>query len=255
MARHIEEGHEFAEENRRDGGRIVLAERIAVALRLAALWLRAGYRRDFWKLVITEIRAVLGLRLWPVLLVAGAAAWWLAMHPPATAGEAYTLLHRGFGALAILLGAPIFASEQRQGTFELLWLATGSERAMLAAKVRTLLVAQALLVAPAAAVAWWFFAGALPFWPMLACLLLNAWLAVGAMALIGTVLTAPWAGGLVGAAVLGPMFVLLEGYASPLNPLVPPTAGEALVPGRVFCLVLGGALLHRAAKRMHLVMR
>jgi hypothetical protein len=254
MARQIQEGHEFDEENRRDAGRIALAERLRVMQRLAALWLRPGYRRDFWKLVITEVRSVLGLRLWAVALAGGAVAVF-SMDPPTFAEEAYTLLHRGFGALAILLAAPIFASEQRQGTFELLWLATGSQRSMLAAKVRTLLIAQAMLIVPAALAAWWFYAGALPLVPMVACLLLNAWLAVGAMSLIGTVLRAPWAGGLVGAAVLGPMFVLLEGNVSPLNPLVPPAAGEALVPGRVLCLVLGGVLLHRAAKRMHLVMR
>ncbi|MDX2175998.1 MAG: hypothetical protein SF028_05960 [Candidatus Sumerlaeia bacterium] len=233
-----------------------IASAVRTRLRLAKLWLRPQFRRDGLRLLRLQLGAVLGwhgaLMLGPLALAIG----YLAYFPPVTAQEGYVALARFYAALAILLTAPIYASEQRQGTFELLWLATGSQQRLVATKATTLMVALGLAILPGVAAVSVFLDGAFPAAGAVLCLLLNSLFVVGVMAWLGTFLVQAWAGGLLGACLLAPLFYLFERWQEPLNFLGMPTApAKDLVVGRVICLVLSLVLLGQAAGRLRKALR
>jgi hypothetical protein len=232
---------------------------VARALRrwrgLIGLWFNSEYRRGYYKLVAIELRVFLGVRLFAAIGLLAGCVFWLLTRDVVDAGIAYSFLARAFGVIAILLAAPIYAAEQRQGTFELVWLATGSKQAMLRMKVVTLLLANFLLMLPCVIILNRFLGGTLPFGPTMFCLMSNAYLIIGVMAWLGTYLTQAWAGGLVGAALLAPGVLLLENWNAKLNLFANPFMKENLPTGRAVSIVLAAVLIHFAAKRLQEVIK
>src|SRR5690606_3290128 len=108
-----------------------------------------AYRRDGWRLLLADMRGWLCVRTLLAAVVLAISGAWLAYHSVTTPREAHQLLARLFGFGALLAGAGLFASDQRQGTFELLWLATGSRRKLLAHRIIVQLIAFTLLAVPA----------------------------------------------------------------------------------------------------------
>jgi len=222
---------------------------------LVGLWFNSDYRRGYYKLLAVELRVFLGVRLFAAIgLLAGCVAWVLTREV-VDARVAYTFLSRAFGVIAILLAAPIYAAEQRQGTFELVWLATGSRQGMLRMKVVTLLLANFLLMLPCVFILNRFLGGTLPLGTTIFCLMSNAFLVIGVMAWLGTYLTQAWAGGLVGAALLAPGILLLEDWNAKLNLFATPFMKDNLPTGRTVSIVLAALLVHLAGKRLQHVMK
>ncbi len=219
------------------------------------LWFHAEYRRGFYRLLADELRVLLGMRLAFAVLILLAFAGWLTVARVPDAVSAWRLLGRVFSALAILFAAPIFASEQRQGTFELVWLATGSRAMMLGMKAFAIVLAQLVMAVPCVLLLSRFLGGALPFGSTMWCLLVTIVFVTGLLAWLGTYLTQPWAGGLAGIAILGPMLYLMEDWDARLNLFAPPFQPANVAVGRTVALVLGFLLLHLATQRMRHVMR
>lgn len=217
---------------------------------MLGLLTRNDYRRDALRLMVTQLRTVVGFRFGLAIVAMVAAGAYLTMNAETDAREGYQLLARLFAIASLLLAAPIYAADQRQGTFELLWLATGSEKALLRMKVTTLMIALGLFAVPAVWVASGFYAGQLPFLPTLFFLLTNGLLITALMAYVGTWLPQAWASLLVGAGILVPIFLLSEDWASPINifnnPIDSPQAGV----GRLCSILLSLYLLGQSARRL-----
>lgn len=195
---------------------------------LALLWLDADYRRDFYRLVGLGLRGLMGVRLSVALLLLAAAGVYLFATEVQTAREAVHMLVRLFGGATLLAAAPIYAEDQRQGSFELLWLATGSEAAMLRLKVLTLLLGLLALMVPSVLLSAFFLDGGLPVGKTLVFLVTNALLIIAVMAYTGALLPQPWAGGLLGAAVLVGLYLPFYDAVNFFNPFLNPVGREGL---------------------------
>lgn len=218
--------------------------------RLALLWRDPAYQRGALQLLAADLRLVLGWRALLSVLFTGGVLYWLLRTPDVSALRVYEVLSWLFGAAALLVAAPIYANDQRQGTFELLWLARGSGGALLQARVTVLMIAMALMVVPTVLASSGLLAGALPLGATLFALLANTFLIIAVMAFIGTVLPQPWAGGLLGIVLLAPALAYADRWMSPLNPFVPPSLGQSFAVSRVIAVVFAGVLLYRAALRL-----
>jgi hypothetical protein len=231
-------------------------------------WRDAAYRRDAMRLLLVGLRGAVGLRLGVAFLLLAATGAYVTITSIDSASSGYDLLALLFGIATILAAAPIYASEQRQGTFELLWLATGSQWAMLRYKVLVLMIALGLLMLPSVLVVSWFFHGTLPVGRSLVFLLTNTLLIISLMAVAGTYLPQPWAGGIVGTIIVVALYVAMRDQVSTFNLFLNPvpsgqvvTAGggqwarrvtvdQFLVPNRLVVLFFSGFLLSTAARRL-----
>src|SRR5690606_34621276 len=74
-----------------------------------------GYRRDGWRLLAADMRGWLGARTLLAVVVLALSGAWFAMNAVTTPREAHGLMTRLFGVGALLAGAGLFASDQRQG--------------------------------------------------------------------------------------------------------------------------------------------
>lgn len=219
------------------------------------LWLDPEYRRGFYRLLAVELRVMLGMRLAFAGVILAACAGWIVLVQLPDAAGAWRFLGRVFSVIAILLAAPIFASEQRQGTFELVWLATGSRATMLGVKAFAIVAAQLAMAAPCVLLLSRFLGGSLPFGGTMWCLFVTILFVTGLLAWLGTYLTQPWAGGLAGIAILGPVIYLMEDWDAKLNLFASPLQPANVAVGRSVALVLGLLFLHLATQRMRHVMR
>lgn len=211
-------------------------------------------RRDRLALLIVNVRAMAGLPLLAglALLLPGAA--WYAVQFGTTTGAAWEVLAPLFAAIAVLLGAVIYAPEQRSGTFELLWLACGSGGALLRLKVSAMLVAFLLLAIPVTAVTFSLLPAG---WDRgdgfraIFFLLTNAWFIIAAMAWIGTRFSQAWSAGLLGAAFFVVLYLTLGSVTTSLNLFLNPFSSEAarLVPMNRILVIIGGFFLVRSAAR------
>lgn len=235
--------------------RAVVADSLRRKAALWSLWGSSTFRRDGARLLAVQVRSTLLPMLGLAMVFGIVATVYLIRNPIATAVEAYHLLARAFGLLAALAAAPIYAGEQRQGTFELLWLASGSERAMLAMKVRTLLLSQFFLHLPAVLIASSFLDGTLPMAATMLALAVNTLFITAVMALLCTYFTQAWVGGLIGAGVLVPLLFLSERFQQPLNPFSAPFDPKALGVGRAIAIALSVAFLSLAANRLRKTFR
>ena len=219
------------------------------------LWFEPEYRRGFYRLLAVELKVLLGMRLVFAAIVLAACAAWLVLVELPDAASAWRFLGRVFSALAILFAAPIFASEQRQGTLELVWLATGSRAAMLGMKTFAIVAAQLAMAAPCVFLLSRFLGGSLPFAGTMWCLLVTILFVTGLLALLATYLPQPWAGGLAGIVILAPLLYLMEDWDAKLNLFASPLQPANVAVGRSVALILGLVFLNLATLRMKHVMR
>lgn len=247
-----------------------MASWLARVGRRVALWGDAEDRRDLWRLGLVGLRDVVGVRLGAaVALLAGAGAF-LLLREPFSVRDAHELLARLVGIAAMLAGGGLFAAEQRTGTFELLWLATGSRRSLLVYKVALVWVAMAAVTVPAVVLVDWFLAWQLPAVASTIFIALNTLLIVAVMALAATIVPQAWAGALAGATVIVGLYVWCGDWPSSFNPFLNPIApegfrgavvgggafqsaaqyGSLLVPNRIIVLATALVLLNAAQKRL-----
>lgn len=232
---------------------VSLSRWIARQQRLAALWLEPEFRRDGLRLLVTALRGLLGVRIGMALALLAGVGVHILRSQVDSPEIGYQLLARLFGLATVIAAAPIYAAEQTQGTFELLWLATGSQKGLLRFKVLTLIVGISVLMVPSVLFVAWYLYGTLPIGLTLFSLITQTALIIATMALVGTYLPQPWAGGLVGGAILVTGYVVFEASKSPfnlfLNPLLLEKHGVA-IGNRMFVLGLVGVLLAVAARRL-----
>lgn len=238
--------------------------------RRLALWGDAEDRRDTWRLAVVGLRDIAGVRLAAALALLAGAGGFLLLREPFSVREAHELLAQLVGIAAMLTGGGLFAVEQRTGTFELLWLATGSRRALLFYKVALVWVAMAAITIPAVVLVDWFLAWQLPAVASTIFITLNTLLIVAVMALAATIVPQSWAGALVGGVLIVGLYAWLGGWASAFNPFLNPIAPDGfrgavmgggafqsasgysalLVPNRVVMFALAMVLLNTAEKRL-----
>jgi len=200
-----------------------------------ALWKNDDYRRDAMRLLVMDLRGMFGLKLGAALLLLAAAGAYILWTEVTSPLQGYDLLLRLFGVATMLAAAPIYAADQRQGTFELLWLATGSQGALLRRKVVTLLIALTLLMVPSVLFVSWFLYGTLPAGKVLVFLVTNSLFIIALMALAGTLMPQAWAGALAASAFLVVTYVVFSQSLSALNPFLNPLAeGTIKVGGGAF---------------------
>lgn len=241
--------------------------------RRLGLWRDPAFRRDLYRLVILGLRGMLGVRLGVALVLLGAAGLSLLWQVVDSADQGFDLLARLFGIATLLMAAPMYAAEQKQGTFELLWLATGSRHGLILYKAATLLFGLALLMVPSVLFVSWFLYGTLPTGQAVFFLLTNSLFIVALMALAGTYLPQAWAGGLAGAAVVVAIYLAMGETVSVFNPFLNPlqnagpqtvgggafakqvSASQIAAPNRVVVLLLSWVLLNMAGKRLRRAFR
>lgn len=185
---------------------------------LLALLRRDDYRRDAMALLMMNLRGIFGLPfLGGVLLLFGAGAW-LTIHYANNAAAGYEILQVLAAIAAIGMGSGIYAADQQSGAFELLWLATGSEKALLRMKMITLMIALLLLTLPSAWVTSRYLDGLLPLAPVVGSLMVNAFLLLSMMALLGAVFPQAWASGVVGLSFAAAVYLTFRGSTSAVFP-------------------------------------
>lgn len=238
------------------------------AVAALALWREADYRRDAYRMFFLGLRGLVGLRAGVALLLLAAAGGFLLRFGVTTPREGYELLARLFGLAALLASGTIYASDQRQGTLELIWLARGSAASLIRYKVLVLIGALVILMIPSIVLVSVFLEGSLPFARTLIFLATNALFIVAVMALAGTLLPHVWAGGLLGSFVLVAGYLAFGDQVSFLNPYLNPVepSGSLVAGGGAFrqrvdvsrviwinrsaILVLSAVLLSAASNRM-----
>ena len=227
-----------------------------------------AYRRDGWRLLLADMRGWLGVRTLLAVVVLAISGAWLAYHSVTTPREAHQLLARLFGFGALLAGAGLFASDQRQGTFELLWLATGSRRKLLAHRIIVQLIAFTLLAVPAILLSRWWVGADFPAMRSLVFIVTNTLLILCTMAWAATLLPQAWAGALMGMALIVGFHAWMGDTVSIFNLFLNPmpggaeelivigggafastTSAQALVtPNRIVVLLASGLLFNMAHK-------
>lgn len=249
-----------------------IAERLRRLRALVALWRDDDFRRDGMRLLWIGLRGLAGLRLVVALALLGATGAWIVQTKVDSPGAGCDTLIRLFGLATLLASTSIYAADQRQGTFELLWLARGSRRALLAYKVSVLLAGLFFLMVPAVGLVSWFLQGTMPVGKVLVFLAVNSLFIVAVMAWSNTLLPQAWAGGLLGAAIVVGLFMLLHDRASVFNPFLNPLAAAPMTAGggafrteidpakiagtnRLFVAIASLALLSGAAQRLHRAFR
>lgn len=222
------------------------------------------YRRDLLALLVLGLRAMIGWRLLLGLALLAVAGGWVLSRGEYTARQGYELLQGLFLLAAVAAGSAIYSAEKDQGTFELLWLASGSERGLLRLKLATILVLLGVIQVPAILLVGAFVEGNLAFAPAWFFLISNGFFVLAAMALIGTWLPQAWSAGLAGAGLLGAIYLGWQGATSTLYPFTSPISEPLanafpggrgggmgiLVINRVFLIVAGSILLDVAARRL-----
>ncbi len=241
-------------------------------LRLALLRDR-DYRRSGYRAFLLELRGLAGLRFAALLLLVSLTGAWIVQAQVDSPADGFDALMQLFAVATVLAAAPIYAAEQRQGTFELLWLARGSRRGLLQAKAGVLLAGLAAMMMPAVLLVSWYLYGTMPPLRVMVFLTINSLLIVSVMAWAGTMATQTWAGGLLGAAVIAALYFGLGERVSVfnvfLNPLATPEAVSAgggafrakvdpasiAVANRIFALLCSVGFLNTAASRLHRALR
>lgn len=237
-----------------DGTRPVIAEWLQ---RQRALWLLLGdasYRRAGYRLTWYTLRGwlrgpLVGASLALAVFFGVMAEGWFATASAAWGGLELVLL-----AGATVLGAALYRTEQTAGTLELVWLASGSERALLRLRMVGAMVALGVLVLPSAVVLWFFLDGALQLGHVLTHGLVLGFFLLSTLALAGTFLPQAWAAGVAMAVIHGGLYLGLQGSASILNPFLDPwspaVGSSALLASRILQAGLGLILLRMTAARL-----
>lgn len=254
-------------------GQLPLALWIARTRGSLALWREDEFRRNGYRLALTALRGLVGLRPLMALAVAACAGAWLFHSEVGTATEAFRFLLLFTGIVSMLASATMFASEQRQGTLELLWLARGSAASLVRFKAMTLLGGLVTLMIPALLIVAWFLEGRFPVLQAFVFLATNGLLIVSVMAYASTLVPHPWAGGLLGAFCLAVLYASLGDGVSFFNPFMNPVVeqarlatgggafrkevdmGTAAVVNRIVVLVVSMVLLSMAGKRLRRLFR
>lgn len=220
---------------------------------LLALLRRDDYRRDVIGLFVTNLRALFGIRLILAINLLGALGGFLTFRYATDARTAYDVLQIIFGIAAVGAGATLYSAEREAGTFELLWLATGSERVLLRLKIVTMLVALLLIITPAVFLVSRLVGDALPVPQTILFLGLNTLFILCVLTLVSTFLPQAWAGGLLGAALLAAVYLTLYGSTSAFhpfrNPFTAPSAGLSIT-NRILIVLLSIFLYDAAARRL-----
>ncbi|HYF55025.1 MAG TPA: hypothetical protein VEA41_12270 [Salinarimonas sp.] len=207
-------------------------------------------------LLVVNLKSLITLPLLGVSVLLAVVGVLATQRFAATASEGMELLLVLSAAAAVVLGATIYSSEQFSGTFELLWLATGSEQAMLRLKLSTLMIGYMILVLPGTWLVTTYLDGLLPFFPALLYLALHGFFILVLMAFIGTYVPQTWAAFLIGAAVIAAIYVSLHGSASPLspflNPRLPGVSSGAIIANRALLLIATSIILNSTGKRLRL---
>ena len=211
-----------------------------------------AHRRNLLGLWGQNLKAVALPWLLLGVAVSGAVAWsFLRATAPYSAAQAFDLLGICFGIGGIAAGLMLYAPDQQAGTFELLWLATGSERALLRLKILTLLPGLILWQAIAVGFAAWYLDGLMAILPAVIFLATTAWFLLAWMAWAGTLLPNTWASGLFGAglAIAGYLTLGTQSVLSPFaNPFLMPQGTG--ITNRVMLFFLTLILLEAAATRL-----
>lgn len=214
------------------------------------------YRRDGLVLVALAVRRMVTWRGAVLLVLFPVAAAGLVYEFELSARSIFDLVQAMVLGAALAAGATLFSREREAGTFELQWLATGSERQLLRLKFLSLLIGLLLLAVATAAGAVSVDGG----WDRLPTFLFFAmttsWFVLVVMAYIGTYLTQSWAAGLLGAALLGGGYAYYLGSTTMLNPFLNPVKPEnfrgdlPLVANRVFLILTVLVVTSATARRL-----
>jgi ABC-type multidrug transport system permease subunit len=155
---------------------------------------------------------------------------------------------------ATLLGSALYRTEQQAGTLELMWLACGSERALLWLRLVGALVALAVVLVPATMVLSWFLAGTFPMGYALMHGMMLGFFVLSTVGLAGTWLPQAWASAVMMGALFGAIFLTVGTEPSILNPFLDPWSDQvrqsSLTTARVLQLGLGLILLRSTAARL-----
>ena len=239
----------------------------------ASLWLDSDYRRSAARLFALNLGKMVGWRALGVLALAPLLAFLLAATGASTPRQAQHLFSAIAAAAAIILVSGLHSDDLRRGSLELLWLASGSARALLRMKATVLVAALVVLLAPSAAVARVHAGSDYPVALALLFAATTGWLVIALVAWIGTFVPQGWLAAFGGVLVVAAGFVLLHDAVSPLNPLLNPVSmGPALragggafavaiepsaaaLPNRVIVLLLAFLLQSSAARRLSRVLK
>lgn len=198
-----------------------------------------NYRRNSLTILIQSLRSEAGWQYLASLIILPAALLFLTQRYAASARDVYDFCQGAMLLAAAGMGAMLYAADQRQGTLDLLWLATGSERAMLWLRM----VVNAILLAAMTAAC----LGAVSIVPaaqemnMLRAFLMITimeWFVLAAMALLGTYFSQSWSAGIIGLALFAAWFWYWRGSGSMLYPFLNPESAEP--PGQIPAPDFGG---------------
>lgn len=189
---------------------------------LLSLWRETQYRRDVYTLFLSNLRGVLGPRVVVALLGFIGFGSFLFLNVAESPRQGYEIMQAFVALAAVALGATMYSTEQQSGTFELLWLATGSEKALIRLKIIIALTVVLMLVLPLLGVGWGYYEGGIPFVQSLFFLMAEALFILCLMAFIAALLPQAWAAGLVGLAVLAAVYIGTFNSVHTFNPFLNP---------------------------------
>ncbi len=234
---------------------------------LMALLRRDDYRRDLLSLWALGVRSIIGLPFLFGAVVMFAVMLYLVERFATTPHAAYEVVQAVFAFGCLAAGSGLYAGDRRNGTFELLWLSSGSESSLLRLKFSAVLFLVAALSIPATWGASFFVTGDLPVSTVMFYQVTNGLFILCLMAFIGTFLPQAWAAGLLGAAILAGLYMYGHGSVSILNVFSNPIKEAQAIPSpirqnddsllffnRFYLLVFSFILFRAASKRLRKTM-
>ncbi|MBI1289904.1 hypothetical protein GC173_01495 [bacterium] len=241
-----------------DGTRPVIAEWLRRVRALALLQGQAGYRRAGYRLNLYALRSWIRLPVLGGSVALAVAAGALAEGVFNTPSAAWSYLQAVILAGATLLGAALYRTEQQAGTLELVWLASGSERALLRLRMFGAMAALLVLVLPSAIVLSTFLDGGLAVPHVLIHGGILGYFLLSTLALSATFLPQAWAAALAMGSLHAVLLWSMHGSASILNPFIDPwqkdVAQGSLIAARILQLGLGTIFLRSTAARLRKAM-
>jgi hypothetical protein len=188
--------------------------------RLLALWRHDQFRRDQYGLFIRNVRHLLEVKLVLGSIILSLLTIWgiHAYQVGAVMGFHFLM---GVVTLASLAGgSTLFSGDREQGTFELLWLSTGSEKSLIRMKLVSMMTALLFLVLPITVVVATYYGTEMSTPMAVFHLMVTAFFLMGTMILIDTWIPQAWAAFLVGVTITGLLYYGFYGSSTSLNPFM-----------------------------------
>jgi len=216
-----------------------------------------NHRRDLMSLWMIQITGMPWIKLLGAAAMLAALGAWLFSQAPESPAQGYEILQVLTALAALAAGANIYSRERENGTLELVWLATGSEKSYLRFRLTTLMTVLLFFVVPAALFAKGQYESLPPAGLLIASLAINVFFLLVLMAYIATYFPQAWAAGLFGIFLVASVYTVFRGSEAMIYPFLSPIGGrrpgempDNFIPNRVMLFLVSLVLLRMTATRL-----